>query len=270
VKSWSEGAIRFVSINRPAALNALGHGVGTRMASELSEFESDEHQRVAVITGEGGRAFSVGGDLKEMAAAALRQTPEERRGFPIPRLGSMHPHDDIANCSKPVIAAIDGYCLAGGFEIALMCDIRVATTQSSFGLPEPRRGLIAGPGLHSLSRMIPLGEALHMQLTGSRIEADRAYQIGLVQALAPDRDELFRVVRQICAEMTECSPSALRAIKKIVRRGREMPLEHSWLLAEPFQESLSRSPEGIDGPIAFAEKRDAVWVDPASEGSSQS
>ena len=185
---------------------------------------------MAVIAGQGGRAFSVGGDLKRVAEGMDTASNSHR---PVPQFGRMHPYDDIANCAKPVIAAIDGYCLAGGLEIALMCDIRVATESSSFGLPEPRRGMMPGPGLHHLSRMIPLGEALRLQLTGGRMNASRAYQIGLVQEIASDREELFEKVQEMSDEIAQCAPMAVQGIKKVVRRGRDLPVEQSWLLAGP-------------------------------------
>jgi enoyl-CoA hydratase/carnithine racemase len=167
--------------------------------------------------------------------------------------------DALERCRKPVIAAIDGYCIAGGFELALCCDIRVATRQSSFGLPEPRRSMLAGPGLHHLSRMIPLGEALRLQLTGGRIGAERAWQIGLVQELAADRAELFAKAEALADEILACAPLAVQAIKQIVKRGRNLPVEYSWLLAEPYQERISRSADAVEGPRAFAEKRAPDW-----------
>ena len=128
-------------------------------------------------------------------------------------------------CWKPMIAAINGYCLAGGLEMALACDIRIATEPSRFGLPEPRRSLLAGYGLHNLSRMIPLGEALHMQLTGTHITAERAYQIGLVQRLVPDREALLAEADAVADEIVLCAPLAVQAIKKVVKTGRSLPPE---------------------------------------------
>lgn len=258
IKYERTGTTCVITLNRPEVHNALSHRLARAIADGVEEFDRDDTLLAAVITGEGGRAFSSGADLKELAEADAAN-PEGSSASHIPRPGSLAPFDEIVDCSKPVIAAIDGYCLAGGFEIALMCDIRVATLQSTFGLPEPRVGLLAGPGLHNLSRMIPLGEALRIQLTGGRIDAERAYQIGLVQALAADRDELFEKVYALADEIAWCAPTAVRAIKKIVRRGREMPVEQSWVFGESYQEAMARSPEGIEGPRAFAEKRPPSW-----------
>jgi enoyl-CoA hydratase/carnithine racemase len=247
-----------ILLNRPEVLNALSPELSQAITDAIREFERDSSLRVAIIGGEGGRAFSSGGDLKRMAEIAAQQPEGERQGFPIPRLGSMHPIDDIANCTKPVIAAIDGYCLAGGFEIALTCDIRIATTASTFGLPEARRGMLSGPGLHNLSRMIPLGEALRLHLTGGTITAARAHQIGLVQEVVDERRQLFDAAAAMAHEIALCAPDAVRALKHIVRRGREVPVEYSWIMAEPYQEQLART-AGIDGTRAFAEKRLPAW-----------
>ena len=107
---------------------------------------------------------------------------------------------------KPIIAAIDGYCVAGGLELSLQCDMRIATAKSEFGLPEPRWSLTAGYGLHNLSRMIPLGEALSMQLRGHRIGAERAYQIGLIQEVVPDRDDAVRDGGPLTPKRSSCAP----------------------------------------------------------------
>ena len=171
-----------------------------------------------VIIGEGGKAFSAGRDLKEISRldAISGPNPSQYISF-----------DEVADCPKPLIAAIDGYCLAGGLELALRCDIRVATEQSRFGLPEPRRSLLAAYGLHHLSRMIPMGEALWIQLTGSHMTAQRAYGIGLIQAVVPDREALLAEVERVANEIKLCAPLAVQAIKKIVKIGSNLPVEYS-------------------------------------------
>jgi enoyl-CoA hydratase/carnithine racemase len=250
----TRGRVAYLTIDRPHAMNALNREVMQGLADAVHAFQEDDDLLVAILTGEGGRAFSAGADLKEVAARAGSGT----KGM-VPRQGALGPYDALENCWKPVIAAIDGYCLAGGFELSLMCDIRVATRASSFGLPEPRRSLLAGPGLNNLSRMIPLGEALRMQLTGSPITAERAYQIGLVQELAEDREQLFAVADRIAAEVLECAPLAVQAIKQIVKVGRNLPIEYAWKYSYPFQERISRTEDFLEGPRAFAEKRSPDW-----------
>jgi len=131
--------------------------------------------------------------------------------------------------------------------------------KSSFGLPEPRRSLLAGPGLINLSRMIPLGQALRMQLTGSPIGAQRAYDLGLIQELAADRDELFVKVEAIADELLECAPLAVQYIKRIVKDGRSMPVDQAWKFSEMFSASLGETEDAKEGPLAFAEKRKPNW-----------
>jgi enoyl-CoA hydratase/carnithine racemase len=245
-----------ITLNRPEVLNAINRQLDDELDAAIKAFTADDHVRVAIIVGAGGRAFSAGADLKEMADRAVTGEHEGGGAFPVPQVGRTH---DIRMCTKPVIAAIDGHCLAAGLELALGCDIRVATRQSSFGLPEPRRSLIAGPGLHHLSRMIPLGEALRLQLTGGQIDAERAYQIGLIQEITGDRTEMMARAHALADEVVACAPMAVEAIKHIVTVGRNLPVEYSWALAQPFQERLAASEDAHEGPRAFAEKRAPQW-----------
>jgi enoyl-CoA hydratase/carnithine racemase len=159
---------------------------------------------------------------------------------------------------KPCIAAINGFCVAGGLEIALQCDIRIATPKSQFGLPEPRWSLPAGYGLHNLSRMVPLGEALYIQLTGERIGAERAYQIGLIQRIVPE-EQLAAEAKKIADAVLLCAPLAVRAIKRIVMTARDLPLEESWKMAEGLTGELAATEDAREGPRAFAEKRKPQW-----------
>ena len=160
---------------------------------------------------------------------------------------------------KPLIAAIDGFCVAGGLEVSLQCDIRIATKKSEFGLPEPRWSILAGYGLHNLNRMIPLGESLYMQLTGSRINSERAYNIGLIQEVVEDREELFSCVDRIAEEIKLCAPLAVQAIKQIVYLGRNLPVEYSQKFTIPISQRISGTEDSIEGPKAFSEKRKPKW-----------
>jgi enoyl-CoA hydratase/carnithine racemase len=239
-----------ISLNRPERMNALNGELVRRIEEAVEEFDDDDELFVMIITSEGGRAFSAGADLIEMA---MQTTPGDALGAGATFLSA------VDRCRKPLIAAIDGYALAGGLELALYCDIRVATIPSSFGLPEPRRSLLAGPGLHNLSRMIPLGEALRIQLTGGHITAQRAYEIGLVQILAPDRVVLMAEAERLAEEIMLCAPLAVQAIKHIVKVGRNLPVEYSKVIAEPFEERIYNSEDFREGPAAFAEKRLPKW-----------
>jgi len=242
----------YITLNRPEAMNALNGDLIDGIAQAVEAFQNDNELLVAILTGEGGRAFCAGADLKEMTRRdQIPGSNAVRAG----RNGLLA----LRDCSKPLIAAIDGYSLAGGLELTVYCDIRIATTQSKFGLPEPRRSLLAGPGLHNLSRMIPLGEALYIQLTGSHVSAERMYQIGWLQRLVSDRAALFKEADAIADEILQCAPLAVQAIKRIVKVGRGLPVQVSEQIAEPIQAAINQTEDRLEGPRAFAEKRSPVW-----------
>jgi enoyl-CoA hydratase/carnithine racemase len=149
--------------------------------------------------------------------------------------------------------------MGGGLEIALYCDIRLATRQSVFAMPEPKRNLLSGPAFVHLSRMIPLGEAMNMELTGRRLGAERAYAIGLIQGLYDTREELDTAVDATLAELNENSPLAVQFLKRIVKDGRDMTVEQHWKFAEMYAYALGQTEDALEGPKAFAEKRKPVW-----------
>jgi enoyl-CoA hydratase/carnithine racemase len=253
----------YITLNRPESMNALNVELRTELAAALQNYNEDDDLLVAILTGAGGRAFSAGADLKEMAnrSATTPQTkPKAYNAYPrVATPGKMLGFDDVAQSAKPLIAAIDGHCLAGGFELALSCDIRIATSKSKFGLPEPRVSRLAGPGLIYLSRMVPLGEALRMQLTGTPIDAERAYTIGLIAEVVESRDDLFARADQIADEILACAPLAVQFIKRIVKEGRDLPLDQQWRFSEMFSATLESTEDSVEGPRAFAEKRKPVW-----------
>jgi len=242
------GPTAYLTLNRPEAMNALNTALREAINDAIADGESDDRILSFVIAGEGGKAFCAGADLKEM-------TRRDSEGD----VGRGPLDSAVATCTKPVIAAIDGFCLAGGLELALRCDIRIATEKSTFGLPEPRRSLLAGYGLHNLSRMVPLGEALHMQLTGSPITSQRAYEIGLIQRRVADRAALIKEVDAVTGEIALCAPLAVTAIKTIVKTGRNLPVEYSIKLAEPIHKAINATEDRLEGPKAFAEKRKPNW-----------
>jgi enoyl-CoA hydratase/carnithine racemase len=244
--------IAYITLNRPDSLNALNRELGSALREALAEFRDDPEALLAIMTGAGGRAFSAGMDLKERAqldAEGDIRTGATRGGGSFLDQGVL----------KPMIAAIDGFCVAGGLELSLQCDIRIATRKSEFGLPEPRWSILAGYGLHNLSRMVPLGEALYMQLTGRRIDSTRAYQIGLIQEVVEDRDQLFETAERIADEIKLCAPLAVQAIKQIVYNGRSLPVEYSQKLSNPIAQRIGATEDAIEGPRAFSEKRRPVW-----------
>ena len=245
--------VAYITLNRPDALNALNREIRVGIREAMDDFRDDDDMLVAVLTGAGGKAFSAGMDLKERA----RQNEEgEQRAAPAGGGGGSFLEWGVI---KPIIAAIDGFCVAGGLELTLQCDIRIATAKSEFGLPEPRWSLTAGYGLHNLSRMVPLGEALYMQLTGRRISSQRAYEIGLIQEVVETRDELFTLADRIAGEVKQCAPLAVQAIKQIVYQGRNLPVEYSQKLAAPLNVQVQATEDAKEGPKAFSEKRAPAW-----------
>jgi enoyl-CoA hydratase/carnithine racemase len=259
----------YIKLNRPKQMNALNRELLSALGEAFQDADASEDVFVVILSAEGGRAFSAGGDLKDMAnrlAAGENiggQGGRPRQAMsaypPVAKAGAMPGFDDVNQCSKPVIAAIDGYCLAGGLEIALYCDIRLATRKSTFAMPEPKRHLLSGPAFVHLSRMIPLGEALRMELLGEPIDAERAYQIGLVQGLYDDRAELEAAADLMAGKILENSPLAVQFLKRIVREGRDMTVDHHWKFAEMFAFTLGRTEDALEGPKAFAEKRKPDW-----------
>lgn len=250
VKYEIKDRVAWVTINRPEVMNALSNETYATLDEVFLAASNDDDVLAIILTGEGGKAFCAGIDLKE------RTKLDSSTGS---TTASINRVLELDLCYKPVIAAIDGYCLGGGLELALRCDIRIATKQSRFGLPEPRRSLLASYGLHNLSRIIPLGESLWMQLTGIPMTAQRAYEVSLIQTLLPDRDALFAEAERLGNEIKLCAPLAVQAIKRIVKIGRNLPVEYSQKLADPISEFIARTEDRVEGPKAFAEKRPPVW-----------
>ena len=249
----------YITINRPEAMNAHNADVRNGLHAALLDLRDDPAVRVGIITGAGGRAFSVGMDLKLRAktdAEGGSRAPLGGGAVEAPAGGG---NWDQMGVWKPMIAAIDGYCVAGGFEVALQCDIRIATQQSRFGLPEPRRALLGGQGVHNLPTMIPLGCAMYILLTGGHIDAERAAQWGLIQDLLPDREALMRRADEIAEEIMLCAPLSVQFIKRLARQGRRLPEEISRKMEQPFREVIEHAEDRLEGPRAFAEKRKPVW-----------
>lgn len=245
--------LAYITINRPEVMNAMHRIAGQELTQILSDFRDDPEVWVAIITGAGDRAFSTGNDLKYTASH-----PEEagrNRGQRI-NAGLTGGHFD---CWKPIIAAVNGYALGGGFELALACDIIVAAEHARFGLPEPRVGLIAGGGgIHRLPRQIPFKMAMDLLLTARQITAQEAYRLGLVAEVVP-ADQLMAAAEKRAEMILECAPLSIRATKQAAMIGIGMPLElaldhnYSMVLAYRASEDI------IEGPRAFAEKRKPNW-----------
>lgn len=245
-----EGRVRIVTLNRPEVLNALHSDAHLELEKVWDEFAARDDLWVGIVTGAGDRAFSAGNDLKVQAAGKRGQGA--RTGF----AGICNRFD----LDKPLIAAVNGVAMGGGFEIALACDIIIAAENAIFALPEPRVGLIAGAGgVHRLPRMIPQKQALGMILTGRRVPAAEGKELGFVTEVVPQGQALAAAKRW--AEMIlECSPMAVRSSKQAVYRGMDEPtLRDALNTRYPMQEAMMKSEDYIEGPKAFAEKRKPNW-----------
>jgi enoyl-CoA hydratase/carnithine racemase len=247
------GHVAYVTINRPDRRNAIDPATSHDLKQAFEDFKADDDAWAAILTGAGDQAFSAGADLVAMSAA-LSGGGE---GVPmnVPFGGITRGYE----CWKPIIAAINGYCLAGGLEIALSCDIRVAAEHAQFGLPEPKRAIIpAAGGTQRLPRSVPLAFAMELLLTGDRFDAQTALRFGLVSRVVPQA-ELMATAEAIAGRILECGPLAVRAIKQAVLRGREMSLEDGLRLEGHLAGPIFGTEDAREGPRAFAEKRKPAY-----------
>lgn len=251
-----EGPLTIVTINRPHSMNALDPDTNAELAEIFDAFANDPDQWVAIITGEGTRAFSSGNDLKETARRMARGDPLET---PIAGFAGLTARFDL---NKPVIAAVNGLAMGGGFEVALACDIIVAAESAVFALPEPKVGLAAlAGGLLRLPQQIGLKQAMGMILTGRRVSASEGKALGFVNEVTPD-DQLLDTARRWAAEMMAVSPMSLRASKEVVRKGlaeSDLSVAYAEQRAYPAVQALFRSADVREGPMAFAQKRPPQW-----------
>lgn len=245
-----EGRLRIVTLNRPEVLNALHADANDELSTVWDEFAARDDLWVGIVTGAGARAFSAGNDLKVQAAGKRR--PNGPNGF----AGLSHRFD----LDKPLIAAVNGVAMGGGFETALACDIIIAAENAVFALPEPRVGLIAGGGgVHRLPRTIPIKKAMGMILTGRRVPAREGFELGFVTEVVPEGQAL-ETAKRWAGMILECSPKAVRASKQASYRGLdEQKLQTAMRTVYPAQQENIDSQDYIEGPKAFAEKRRPNW-----------
>ena len=251
-KVEDEGRLRKVTISRPDVMNSLHPQANHELAEVFDEFAASPDLWVAIITGAGDRAFSAGNDLKYQAMGGKMSVPDS--GF-----AGLTSRFDL---DKPVIAAVNGVAMGGGFEIALACDLIVASETAVFALPEPRVGLAAlAGGLHRLPRQIGQKQALGMILTGRRVSAEEGARLGFVNEVVAPGD-LMACAERWAAQILECSPMSIRASKQAVYRGLdEAGLEAAYKgqSAYPAIRAMFRSADFIEGPMAFAQKRKPDW-----------
>ncbi|MGY8681561.1 enoyl-CoA hydratase-related protein [Bradyrhizobium sp. UFLA05-153] len=255
-KYEKRGHLAVVTLNRPEVMNALHLGAHLELKEIWEDFRDDPDLWVAILTGAGDRAFSAGNDLK-VAAVARAGEEAHVKVLDNPPFGRITRDFD---CSKPIIAAINGVAVAGGLELALACDIIIAAEHARFGLPEPRVGRMAGEGgTHRLARQISFRTAMGLILTGKFFSAAEAYRIGLVNEVVSLAD-LMPVAERWAAEILECSPLAVRSAKQSVLAGQALPVDEAIRQDGELLEQLRASADTTEGTLAFAEKRKPKWT----------
>lgn len=247
VVSERRGRVLVVELNRPAAKNAIDLLGAELLAAAMAHLDSDSEVSAGILTGRGG-VFSAGMDLKAFAAGERAEIPG--RGF-----GGLAE----AGPEKPLIAAVEGYALAGGFELALACDLIVAAEDATFGIPEVSRGLVAtGGALVRLSRMLPQHLAMELALTGRRLPASEAHELGVVNRLVPAGTALEAALA-LAAEIDANAPLAVRASKRILRQSSGQTETEAFAAQRAIAEPVLRSEDAAEGARAFAEKRPPNW-----------
>ncbi|MFX1455823.1 MAG: enoyl-CoA hydratase-related protein [Promethearchaeota archaeon] len=249
--------LTIVRINRPEVRNALSPYVSIELEDAFNEFENDPEAWIAIVTGVGDKAFSAGFDLKWGATAS----PEEQREAfgklkykAVSGAVTLNP-----NITKPVIAAVNGFAMGGGFELALGCDLIIAAEHAVFSLPEPLVGRVPTEGgVHRLVRYLPYQLAMEILFTYKRISAQEGLELGFVNKVVP-LDQLMAEAENIASTIMEGSPLAIRAIKQMANDGLETTLRKALTTIFPLYIKFMQSQDFIEGPRAFSEKRKPKW-----------
>jgi enoyl-CoA hydratase len=247
-----DGAVAIVTINRPKVLNALNSQTIDELRRAILELKGDEAVRAIVLTGAGEKSFVAGADINELAV----QTPVTGREH---ALTGQHVFDLIENIGKPVIAAINGFALGGGCELAMACTLRLAADTAKLGQPEIALGLLPGyGGTQRLPRLVGKGKAMEMILTGVQITADEAQRIGLVNRVVPAAD-LMGAAKDLAAQLAKSAPIAMRYIINAINKGVEMPFAEACQYEATLFGLVASTEDMREGTKAFLEKRKAEF-----------
>jgi len=248
-----QDGVGWVTLNRPDAINAINSAVRTTLPQVLRSLDDDQQVRVIVLRGAGPRGFCAGADLKESkppTTACAARSPRDASNW-------IRAFDQVA---KPLVAAIHGFCLGGGLEIALACDIRIASADAVFSLPETGLGLIpGGGGTQLLPRIVGLGHALDLLLTGDRLNAAEAHRIGLITRLVPTVEALEEEAARLAARIAQRPPLASRFVKEAVRAATELAIGAGLQLEKDLFSMLLSTEDRVEAAAAFREKRAPVF-----------
>ena len=245
-----DGHVAVISLDRVGARNAINGEMANAIEAAIDRLEDDDDLWVGILTHE-GPVFCAGADLKEIAAGNGGQLATKRGGF-----GGVVTRER----TKPLIAAVDGHAVAGGTEIALACDLRVASTVSKFGIPEVKRSLVAAAGgLVRLPRVLPPAIAMELAITGDTLDADRAYHFGMINVLC-DPGEAVAAAHELAARITANAPLAVRASRHLVLDAPTQTDREGMKAASQAMFAMSDTEDFAEGPRAFIEKRDPVWT----------
>ncbi len=246
-----EGQIAYIIINREKALNALNHTVMTKLEEIFSFLEHDDEVIVVIMTGAGRKVFVAGADIHEIKEAGDQRTELIKKGQEI--------FSKVRNSSKVVIAAVNGFALGGGCELALACDIRIASENARFGFPEAKLGLMAGyGGTQLLSRLIGTGRAKYLMFSGEMLTAAEAYEFRLVEKVCSP-ESLMEEVEKVARKIVSNGPFALKAYKRAINLGTELPLNHALKCELDEYDKVAHSIDAEEGITAFLEKRSPVF-----------
>ena len=255
------GRVWVITMNRPHRMNALGDGMAGALTDAFESYRDDKDARVAILTGAGDRAFCAGADLIE--TAQIRQAQAQGKAPPTRGMGRL----GIFNMSetlglwKPTIAAINGFAVAGGFMLAMQCDIRLMAENARVGIAEVRWNMPGAGWMAPLCRQMPLGCALELTMWGdTQYDAKRCYEIGWAQAVAP-QGELMNLAMKYADRMLDMGPRAVRNNKEMVYRGAYMDPATSGRFGSALEQNLRGMKDSIEGPLAFSEKRRPNFLD---------